>query len=479
MTLPPLRGIMRLTFGPLSAGLVLLLVTGCGGDREPSSVSEDPDWEAVVKEDFSAGKLPEGWEITSGKAEVVGGALVVEGKPEGGGPESATCEFTILLPGACPDAVRLEYDAWFPRDVDVGPNADLSALLHADVQKPGYLVQFGGRGNRATRILANGVDLVQTSDTNVRIVGGKRYHIVAEHVGQFVRMQVDSREVLRLRDFFPLSGGRAGLYSWGKGARFDNVRLSRRREAPPSSKLAEADKLYLAGDYVGANKLYVGFRVTHADDAEAPLALYKSGLSLMNQSDTEGAQSAFETLQNSELGAWAELALAEVEARRGKGEEAVKHLCAASASADRDAAALVRSSIIYLGLRTPASRGVDAAVPILQEARKFLPDWQYEWLANETAGTGDYTRTHGRIDLAVNFYAAALRAFPDVRDACADSLLGLGLASLEHAPDKPDIAIKAFERVLSEYPEQTRQCTLVREKLAELAKKKNAPPPPK
>jgi len=478
MTPPSPGTFARLALGPLSAGLVLLLLTGCG-NKEPSSVREDPDWEAVVKEDFSAGKLPDGWEITSGKAEVKDGELVVEGRPEGGGPESAAWEFTILLAGSCPDAVRLEYDAWFPKDVEVGPNADLSAVLHAEGPKPGYLVQFGGRGNRATRILCNGIDLVQASDRSARIVAGKRYHIVAEHVGQCVRLRVDSREVLRLRDFFPLSGGRAGLYSWGKGARFDNVRLSRRREAPPTSSLAEADRLYLAGDFVGANKLYVAFRAGRAESDQTRLALYKSGLSLMNQSDTKGARGAFEMLKDSELAPWAELALADVEARLGKGEEAVKHLRAVSASADRDAAALVRSSIIYLGLKTPASRGVDAAVPILQEAKKSLPDWQYEWLANETAATGDYTRTHGRIDLAVNFYAAALRAFPDVRTACADSLVGLGLSSLEHAPDKPEIATKAFERVLSEYPEQTEACTLAREKLAELAKKKNAPTPPK
>jgi tetratricopeptide (TPR) repeat protein len=181
-------------------------------------------------------------------------------------------------------------------------------------------------------------------------------------------------------------------------------------------------------------------------------------------------------LKTAELAPWAELALADVEARAGKGDEAVKRLRAVSTSADRDAVALIRSNIIYLGLRTPASRGVDAAVPILQEAKKFLPDWQYDWLANETAATGDYTRTHGRIDLAANYYAAALRAFPDVRAACADSLLGLGLASLEHNPDKPEIAAKAFERVISEYPEEKELCATAREKLAEIQKRKSPAP---
>jgi TolA-binding protein len=299
---------------------------------------------------------------------------------------------------------------------------------------------------------------------------------VTEHVGQFVRLSVDYREVLRLRDFFPLSGGRAGLYSWGAGARFDNVRLSRRRQPPPASSLSDADKLYLAQDFVGANKLYVAFRAGRPEDEQSRLALYKSGLSLMNQSDTDGARSAFEMLKTAELAPWAELALADVEARAGKGDEAVKRLRAVSTSADRDAVALIRSNIIYLGLRTPASRGVDAAVPILQEAKKFLPDWQYDWLANETAATGDYTRTHGRIDLAANYYAAALRAFPDVRAACADSLLGLGLASLEHNPDKPEIAAKAFERVISEYPEEKELCATAREKLAEIQKRKSPAP---
>jgi TolA-binding protein len=360
--------------------------------------------------------------------------------------------------------------------VELGPNADLSAVLHEEDTRPGYLLEFGGRGNRASRILCNGVDLVQSSEKKARIVPARRYHIVAEHVGQFVKLSVDYQEVLRLRDFFPLSGGRAGLYSWGAGARFDNVRLSRRRQPPPASSLSEADKLYLAQDYVGANKLYVAFRAGRAEDSETRLALYKSGLSLLNQSDTDGARSAFEMLKGSDLAPWTELALADVEARAGKGDEAVKRLRAVSASADPDAAALIRSSIIYLGLKAPASHGVDAAVPILSEAKRFLPDWQYEWLANETAGTGDYTRTHGRIDLAVNYYAAAIRAFPDVRAACADSLLGLGLASIEHAPDKPEIAAKAFERVISEYPEEKELVATAREKLAELRKK--TPPAP-
>jgi len=475
MTSPFPGAFARLAIRPLCAGLLLLLVTGCSG-KGPPPFREDPDWEPVIKEDFSSGKLPDGWEITAGKAEVIDGALVVEGKSQPAGADAGAPEFTILLPGVCPDAVRLEYDAWFPKDVELGPNADLSAVLHEDAARPGYLVEFGGRGNRASRILSNGVDLVQSSEKNARIEPARRYHVVVEHLGQFVKLSVDYEEVLRLRDFFPLQGGRAGLYSWGAGARFDNVRLSRRRQSPPASRLADADKLYLAGDFVGANKLYVAFRVGRAEDGDTRLALYKSGLCLMVQSDAEGARSAFDMLKTSDLASWAELALADVEARAGKGDEAVRHLRAVSASADRDAAALVRSNIINLGLKAPASHGVDAAVPILQEAKKFLPDWQYEWLANETAGTGDYTRTRGRLDLAVTYYATAIRAFPDVRSAFADSLLGAGLVSLERHPDKPEIAAKAFERVINEFPEEKELVATAREKLAEL--KKKTPPAP-
>ncbi|MCY3018186.1 MAG: tetratricopeptide repeat protein [Planctomycetota bacterium] len=410
-------------------------------------------WELVVDEDFPSGVLPEGWDVVAGKAEVVDGALVVECEP-------GTEGLVVVLPVACPDAVRLEYDAWFPADVELGDKAcDLSCFLHCDrehIAGSGYMLQFGGVGNKCSSLIRKDAESLRNAAPQALIVPGRRHHIVAEHAGEYVTLTVDGRQVLCLRDFFSLTGGCAGLYSWGKGARFDNVKLWRRKKALDVSSLAVPDRLFLKGDYKDAMAEYDAIHASHPSEPEGRLALYKSGLAHMAIGDLQGARQAFEQLVDGDLRGWAHIGLAEVEARSGRGAEAVAELTKAENAGDAEAATLVRANAIRIAFEALNRADLAAATPILKSAREGLSDWELKRMARTVIGGSRPFDGRGEYDAAITFKRAVVAVFPDLRESSANASLEIGTA-LSKAGRNED-ALKALAAIEKDYPDQRSAC---------------------
>ncbi len=383
-------------------------------------------WRLVTEEDFHAGILPPGWRVTHGRARVEGGSLTGQGDDQYG--------FMVLLPGDCPDIVRLEYDAWFPEASPPGPGgSDLSCALHCDPANPvdtGYLLQFGAIYNRRSQICRDGPDLVRNDSPAACVVPGRRHHVTVEHVGETIRLEVDGTEILRLRDFFPARGGRVALYSWGGGGRFDNVRLYRRDMPLDVSCLAVPDAFYERGEYDEAARLYQAILQSHPDTPEGQAARYKYGLARLTTGKDGDAGRAFRALEGTELAGWAWIGLAELDVRRGRSDLAVAELDRARRSGDAEAAGLVQANAIRL-FREAASRGdVAGAAALIQYATRSMSAWEQDRLIEQITALGIRERRAGQGDSALALHEAAMAVFArnprlgaHVRQVCGLSLL--------------------------------------------------------
>ncbi|MGD0088381.1 MAG: protein kinase [Planctomycetota bacterium] len=450
--------------GLTAAAVAVIVALGLGFGLFERLARFAAGWELVVDENFSSGVLPEGWDVVEGKAEVMDGALVAEGKRVTDPKYPPFTEFILLFPVACPDAARLEYDAWFPPDVELGDKGcDLSCLLHCNCEQAlvsGYTLQFGAAGNKCSSVCRKYVALLHNNAPQALIAPGRRYHIVAEHAGEYLTLTVEGSQVLRLRDFFPLSGGRAGLYSWGKGARFEKVKLWRRKKALDVSSLAVPDRLFLKGDYKEAVGEYDAIHASHPSVPEGRLALYKSGLARMATGDLQGARGALESLLNSDLRGWAHIGLAEVEARNGRGPEAMEELTKAENSGDAEAAALVEANAIRIALEAFNRADLVAGTPLLKKARQGLLDWELTRLAQTVANAGNKLTGRGEYDAAIVHFRAVVAVFPDLRRLSAGASRGIG-SNLMRA-SRNEEALKALLAVAKEYPEQRSECAWAR-----------------
>ncbi|MCY3018448.1 MAG: protein kinase [Planctomycetota bacterium] len=451
------------TLGLTAAAVALIVALGLGLGLFDRLARFAAGWELVVNEDFSSGVLPEGWEVVQGKAEVADGALVAEGARTTD-PTYPFGQFIVLFPVACPEAVRLEYDAWFPADVELAEKAtDLSCFLHCDrdhVAESGYMLQFGSMGNKCSSACRKDAELLRNTAPQALITPGRRHHIVAEHASEYLTLTVDGHPVLRLRDFFPLTGGRAGLYSFREGAHFDNVKLWRRKKALDVSSLAVPDTLFLKADYKGAIAEYDAIHASHASAPEGRLALYKSGLARMAFGDLKGARLPFESLVNSDLRGWAHIGLAEVEARSGRGEEAVEELMKAENAGDAEVVALVRANAIRIAFEALSRADVSVATPLLKKARQGLLDWELARLAQTVTAGGRPLAGRGEYYAAIAFQRAVVAVFPDLRDRSASASKVIG--SWLHLAGRNEEALKALAALAKEYPEERGACATAR-----------------
>lgn len=182
-----------------------------------------PEWKLVWSDDFERGALGDEWVVTSGKAEISSGRLLLEG---GGACILARRSFA-------PD-VRLEFEASAdPRF----PPCDLSVALAAnEVHGYQYLLAFGGQNNRVNQILGPGVRQVIEQPAHV-IEPGKTYRLVATKEGRKLTYSVNGLTVVEAEAPEAIGGpglDRVGLVTWA-GMLADNVRVYERAEPAPDS----------------------------------------------------------------------------------------------------------------------------------------------------------------------------------------------------------------------------------------------------
>ncbi len=134
-------------------------------------------------------------------------------------------------------SVAVEFDAMVPTGQELSPSADLSAILSGDTRFPrkrGYFFQLGGLGNTCAIIQRRGGFL---ASVGLHLKAGKWYHVRVERDGPNLRLFQDGTLILAARDIFYLEGGFIGLYTFGRGKVFSNIKVFRKdvpRLVPPT-----------------------------------------------------------------------------------------------------------------------------------------------------------------------------------------------------------------------------------------------------
>jgi serine/threonine-protein kinase len=124
--------------------------------------------------------------------------------------------------------VAVEFDAAVPNAENLAPSADLSVILAGDPDAPdkrGYFFQLGGIGNTSAVIQRRGGFM---TSVGLPLEPGRKYHVRAEREGPDLRLYLDGDLILSARDIFYLEGGLVGLYTFGKGKIFSNIKIFRK-----------------------------------------------------------------------------------------------------------------------------------------------------------------------------------------------------------------------------------------------------------
>jgi len=181
------------------------------------------DWgKPIFTDDFDGDRLAaDAWEVARGACEIKDGKLVATGKGS----------LYLFYSRKVPRNMAIEFDGMIP---DTKAACDLTAILSANEFEPAirhYQGAFGTKGNARSaihrgKVRKEGDEVVATNP--LKITPGKWHHVRAERRDEFVRLFVDGKKVLEFRDglaFEPASHNRVGLYTYGAGAQFDNVRI--------------------------------------------------------------------------------------------------------------------------------------------------------------------------------------------------------------------------------------------------------------
>ena len=223
-------------------------------------------WHTVLDDDFSDPDVASRWQLVGGSWELKDGELRVYG----GEPQ------LLILKKDVPGDVRIEYEC---RQESPYLN-DMSCFMAArrsksskEIAYSGYEFKFGGYDN-SMNLLVRG-DRRLWSEVASPIERGKRYRIRAERVGSRLRLVVNNKEILRVHDADPLTGGdrtAIGLFGWIADTRFSRITVSCLGAPWKSDVLDLADRQAQKGSYEMAEALYREAMESFPDTARAERA---------------------------------------------------------------------------------------------------------------------------------------------------------------------------------------------------------------
>jgi len=182
----------------------------------PEAPPSAEGWKLVFSDDFERQELGNDWLSVCGKWAIKDGHLTMAKDGDG----------AIVYAKPLAPSQRIEYDAWAER----GYPCDLSALLCANPKLrnafgSAYFFGFGSEMNAFSKLLIN---LVEHRIIPLRMVPGRRYHVICERDGERLSFWVDGKVVLHCLHRDRLDGPEnrhAGLYMYLPGQYVDNVRL--------------------------------------------------------------------------------------------------------------------------------------------------------------------------------------------------------------------------------------------------------------
>lgn len=136
--------------------------------------------------------------------------------------------------------VAIEFDAKVEGREALENGGDLSIILNwnPNNHEDGYFFQLGGMSNTVASIQRrNGFQAM----IPFSLTAGKVYHIRVEKEGSHLRLFCDGKKLIEAEDMLYLEGGYLGLYTFGGGKRFWNLRIYERGVPEWVSPLTEGD----------------------------------------------------------------------------------------------------------------------------------------------------------------------------------------------------------------------------------------------
>lgn len=207
-------------------------------------------WQLVIEEDFTAPGFLKRWQIIGGEYEWNNGELHMWG----GEPQM------LMLNGDLAGDVRVEFDCHqegvylnsvgcFTTAIPPGPGRDLPT--------GGYAFLYGGYDNSLNVLMRADQKLWSTSASP--LVRSEPLHVVAERVGNRLRMIVNDEEIFSVIEPDPLSGSdrtAVGLFGWIADTYYSHIRIYSLGTPWECDVLEMADRQLQKGRYVVAMGLY-------------------------------------------------------------------------------------------------------------------------------------------------------------------------------------------------------------------------------
>jgi len=182
----------------------------------------------------------------------------------------------ILLDSPAPRDVRVTIEAMVVPGHEgvIGPILCAPAPGTGRKFSDGYCLEFGADGNKAAKLAKNETDVARVE---AALTPGLWHCVMAERVGDVVRLEVDGRQLLRWHDHVPLAGERVGLYGCGDGLRVRRFRVFSRGASLNVSCLEVANAFYNRGLVAEAREEYLRIADSHPGRAEGLEALFLAG----------------------------------------------------------------------------------------------------------------------------------------------------------------------------------------------------------
>ncbi len=182
------------------------------GLRAQTGLEHDAElrWVEVYADEFSGEKLSSRWRVVKGSFQVEGGVLAA------GSASFLVLDEKVRAP------MRIEYDARSPDPWD------LSALWNPEpaILDAGHLFSFAA-GPAGSRLQVEGQVVAQDFSPRAKGKAGKWHHVIVQILKDgSVELYADGRLLLEHRQGSPpATAGFPGVWTFGTGAQFDNLRI--------------------------------------------------------------------------------------------------------------------------------------------------------------------------------------------------------------------------------------------------------------
>ncbi|MFH1378544.1 MAG: protein kinase [Planctomycetota bacterium] len=241
--------------------------------------------------------LPIDWDILAGTWIVLDGAL----RPIG------NQDHMVHLNKPMPRDIRVEITATIASNTwgEIAPTLSAPPRERLKQYDAGYAVQFGADRHRFIKIARDAIDVI--SRPMVETPRDESINIIVERRGEIIRLEYNGTEVLRYRDYFPLSGNRFGLYAYAEGVGIQKIRISAVGMDLTVPALTIGDRLLAFGSYEEARIVYTEIAEAHESRSDGAVARYKAGLCSLKLKDFDAALDHFNKLDNLRFGPMASL----------------------------------------------------------------------------------------------------------------------------------------------------------------------------